>query len=870
MLDAALHYARLGWRVFPLAPRTKIPLFPAAHPKGDPLRGKCKGECGKVGHGFHDATTDEAKIRAWWTENPNANVGIATGAASGFDVLDIDGAAGRKSLATLEDAHGALPNRDLALTGGGGLHFPFAHSAGVGSPTGIVEAVDVRGDGGYVVVWPSVHPNGERYEWYAEAPPKGTDFAPWPEWLLELVRKEAPKPSRNGTPPRALATGDGTPWGRAALAGMAEELARAKEGTRDELRNALAFRAGRLVAGGHVQRDAAEAVLFDACAENGLVEDLGDVEVRKRNDAGIDAGDAEGPVGPRDDPGDPPPRQDSGDSEDAPPVPANAAADDADRGPEARALLAALDAKADSWPLPMPLDVRRVPAFPTAALPGWAAEWTDATAKATQTPAALPGCVVLGVLSAAVSRAGFRVEVAEGWTEPTNLYVVVAMPPAARKSPVFAKATAPLVEWERAILDRFGPSIAKAQAAYDLEVERLKAARVKAAKGKPAERAAAEAEALRLAETLATKRRPVLPRVFAQDVTPETLGALLHAYGGTLAVLSAEGGLFETLGGRYSDGIPNIDLVNNAHAGEPVRVDRLSREPVSIDAPALTIALAVQPDVLDGLTRKPGFRGRGLLARFAYAVPVSLVGHRIVGAPPVPAHVAEEYAARVRALLDLGPDPAKGGAERAAPVVLQLDAEAKARMLALQAALEPRLAGDLAIISDWGGKYAGLVARLAGLLHVGDGDHEGSGNVSASTVERAERIGGFFLAHALAAFDVMGMDPATEGARHVLGWLRMKRLAHVTKREMFEGVRGATVLRTVEALDAAVAVLVEAGYLRRTATPERAGPGRPRGHEYDVHPRVASAESAELADEGVFTDIADAFGESRSNGEVVP
>jgi len=118
-LDYALFYAvEKGWAVFPLKPRDKKPLFPAAHEKGNP----CKGECGRVGHGFHDAVTDTTIITEWWSKNPNAGIGIATGTRSGFFVLDVDPVhRGDDTFKKHIEKYGQLPKTVTALTGSGGV-----------------------------------------------------------------------------------------------------------------------------------------------------------------------------------------------------------------------------------------------------------------------------------------------------------------------------------------------------------------------------------------------------------------------------------------------------------------------------------------------------------------------------------------------------------------------------------------------------------------------------------------------------------------------------------------------------------------------------------------------------------------------------
>lgn len=169
MLGAALDYANTGWPVFPL--RGKIPL---------------------TNHGFKEATTDEAQIRAWWTKWPEAGIGGVTGAASRCVVLDLDPRHGSdRSIAELEAKHGVPPVTPWSRTGGGGKHLIYQHPGGViGNRAGIFLGVDVKGDGGYIVLPPSFHPSGKRYSWGQDTT---IPLAPMPAWLTEAL---TPKPRR--------------------------------------------------------------------------------------------------------------------------------------------------------------------------------------------------------------------------------------------------------------------------------------------------------------------------------------------------------------------------------------------------------------------------------------------------------------------------------------------------------------------------------------------------------------------------------------------------------------------------------------------------------------------------------------------------
>lgn len=174
-LAAARSYADRGWRVFPLAERSK-----------DPKISKKDG-----GRGFHDAVTDAAQIEAWWKRWPNANVGITCCEQSGFFILDIDPKHnGDQSLRDLVEANGALPATTAAKTGSGGFHFYFKYVPGIGSSTGRIAAgIDTRGDDtGYVVAPPSIHPNGGSYRWARDRGPELAPLEVAPLWLLEAYR----------------------------------------------------------------------------------------------------------------------------------------------------------------------------------------------------------------------------------------------------------------------------------------------------------------------------------------------------------------------------------------------------------------------------------------------------------------------------------------------------------------------------------------------------------------------------------------------------------------------------------------------------------------------------------------------------------
>ena len=302
------------------------------------------------------------------------------------------------------------------------------------------------------------------------------------------------------------------------------------------------------------------------------------------------------------------------------------------------------------WERPVPLDVAELPDFPIDALPTWLGLWADAVATALQVPIDLPALLGLGVVALAVAKKR-EAEVKPGWFEPLNLYVIIALPPGEGKTPVFRRAQAPVIAWQTEASERAAPGIAAKAEEKQLADERVKKLRRDATSAPGDKRDAAETEAKLAAVEAAEILVPAAPRLVVDDATPEVLAKMLSEQGGRLGVFSAEGGgPLEIAAGRYSEKGPNIEVWLNGHNGDPLTVDRIGRAPSSVDRPALTVALAVQPDVVVGLASKPGFRGRGLLARFLYSMPRSIVGARAMDPSPVPDDVAAEYAQRGHAL----------------------------------------------------------------------------------------------------------------------------------------------------------------------------------------------------------------------------
>lgn len=190
MYDAAIEYAKKGFAVFPLKYRDKVPL----------TRNGCK-----------DATTDAAQIKSWWQKYPNANIGLATGAVSqNVFVIDLDidedrGIDGYHSLEDWQREHGDFPETWTAITGRGGYHLYYRGNGKIKNRAGIIDGVDIRGNGGYVVAPPSIHKNGNRYEW--EYSPDEFELAKADNNVMYFLNHDDHRQSASFTMPNIVSAG---------------------------------------------------------------------------------------------------------------------------------------------------------------------------------------------------------------------------------------------------------------------------------------------------------------------------------------------------------------------------------------------------------------------------------------------------------------------------------------------------------------------------------------------------------------------------------------------------------------------------------------------------------------------------------------
>jgi replicative DNA helicase len=497
-----------------------------------------------------------------------------------------------------------------------------------------------------------------------------------------------------------------------------------------------------------------------------------------------------------------------------------------------------------SYPDPIPLDL-----FPEAIR-----AHINSVAASLQVPTDLPAVVALGVLSAAVGRKA-RVEVRAGeWGEPVNLFVGAILPPGARKSPTFSLLMAPLVEWEREETHRRRP---KRQAALDvLEVakKRLSEVMTQAAKvdGSVGD---GEVYGARMRVEKAEAEVPIDAAILLGDCTPESLLQRLAAQGGVGAIMEPEPGLFEgLLSGRYGGGGARLEEVNKAYSGEHISSSRVSRAPVDVPNPSLTLAVCIQPGVLEALEHKGAMRNQGTLARFLWVYPPDGVGRRKVGkeVPRLDQGAADAYRDTIRKLAS-APHAGTDLFEAPFPWTITLSPEAEEVLEDFERRLEPTMdvLGENRGIRDWASKAAGRAVRVAALLQFAE-------NVKLRTDPFGRRISERAMQAGVAV-----MEAGLSHARRVLGGTSpegvlqeavihaAQKLADgegvLSRRDLHQAVKGSAPLKTIESLEKVLQALEVDGCVRSwEEAPE--GGGRP-SILLQVHPSLMDPDEAYLREE---------------------
>ena len=476
------------------------------------------------------------------------------------------------------------------------------------------------------------------------------------------------------------------------------------------------------------------------------------------------------------------------------------------------------------WEEPIPFGKYTILPFPADALPRDIGEYVKAVAESTQTPVDMAGTAALAAI-AVCTQGKYKIQGKADWIEPLNGYFIVINPPSERKSAVEHSIVKPLDAYEEQYNIRCAGAVEASKMRRRILEKRQKAIEDQVAKGK------ADAEELDKIAQEITDFEEVRPlQLYVDDITTEKLVSVMAANHGRAALVSSEGGIFDTLAGIYTKNV-NIDVMLKGYSGDPIRVDRIGRESESIMDPALTVLLMAQPNVLSEVMRNTTFRGRGLTARFLYSMPASFVGTRNFESRPVPETVYQDYEQKIVNLLE--------DEYTRKPELITLSEQAAAKLSAFASEIEPRLVSDLAEMSDWAGKLVGNVLRLSGLLCRAGvfRSHdflmgEKPLQVDGRTMENAIRLGRYYLNHAQAIYSVLPENAMHKKASRILQMIADNGLDTFDRRT---AMRLGRIFHTTAEIQPVLDFLEDYGYI--VQVPQKySGCGRPPQPKYVVNP----------------------------------
>ncbi|GGB71698.1 YfjI family protein [Fictibacillus barbaricus] len=431
------------------------------------------------------------------------------------------------------------------------------------------------------------------------------------------------------------------------------------------------------------------------------------------------------------------------------------------------------------WKTPIPFEEYELPPFPVDVFPPWLREYVEGVAESTQTPLDAPSMAAISILSTALAKK-FYVLLTGEWSESLNTYTILALPPGNRKSSVFKAFQEPVTAYERGKREKLEEKV------YEQNVKRkAKQKRVEQLEKEYAKdgNKAMLQEIVALNNEINQERLTYLPRYIVEDVTPEKLTDLMADNNEKMALLSAEGGgIFNIMAGRYADGKVNFEIFLKAFSGDYCAVDRIGREAKVLNNPALTIGLFIQPNVVQDVP--VSFQERGLMPRFLFSFPRSLVGYRKITPQPIETEVKKRYEDRIKQLMQL---------QDLETIPLTLTDNATLEEIGLREELEEMFleGGTLAEMKEWGSKLAGQIIRISGLLHIAEhvqtlpinkGDIPK--RIKEKTYIKAKQLTRYFIEHAKAAYGCMGVDEGTRDVKYLLEVVKNQKKLTVAYRDI--------------------------------------------------------------------------------------
>lgn len=489
----------------------------------------------------------------------------------------------------------------------------------------------------------------------------------------------------------------------------------------------------------------------------------------------------------------------------------------------------------DAWPDPETFSNSKLPNLPVDALPPEFRNFIVEKSQQLDISTDILYMHVLGMLSLACARV-FKIRLKPGWEQPGNLYLLTPMISGQKKSQAVKEIFSPVYEWEKKMADSMRDEIKEAKIKVASQQALINGLRSRLGK-KSSDDSSLKAE-IETAEKQ-QEQVPVLPVLIATDITAERTISLLKEQKQRIAFVDAEGGLFDTIAGRYSNSNPNWDIYLKSYENEFTRTLRQgTKEELFLDSPAITFSISPQPIVVQELSKMRGANEKGFMARFLYCYPEARITHAWDTLLINP-KTQDSYNRKVKCLLSFSDTQLKQDPFN--PILLMLSEEATEVFVEfhnfVQNELKPK--GKLAAMREWGSKFVGTVGRIALLFHVAKHVEDDIANrkVSSKTVKNAVAIGHALLEHAIFAYNEMRIDNLTSNSIAVTDWIKADQLPELTRRKCQMKFRSK--FKKSDDLSEVLEELSSRHIIRRKTSQTKTG-GRP-SEIYSVNPKLFTA-----------------------------
>lgn len=490
-----------------------------------------------------------------------------------------------------------------------------------------------------------------------------------------------------------------------------------------------------------------------------------------------------------------------------------------------------------SWPEPnwqlLQPETPPAPPLPLAeSLSSRLAQWVEQAAQSKGAPADYVFASLMSVFASALGNSRW-VRIWHGWSEPPILWSMCIGLPSAGKSPAVDAAVLPLRNVEREL--------------REAEAAKVQAWDIKNDVAKIAEQGWKEAvkAALKNGDTSPEKPKecaidpaPHMPRLVVNDATIERLGALLaRQQRGTLQLRDELAGWLEGMT-RYASGGSDRAFWLEAFGGRSHTVERMSRDPITVEQLSVSVLGGIQPDRLSSLLLKSD--DDGLVARFLPVWPEPAPIRR-----PLPWHDEALIERAQRQVLSVQPVLDKDGRE--VPHFVPLSAEAQNQMDALRVYVRMLEAGSEGLMISFVGKLPGMAARLALVLTFLEWSIIGGAHpteVTGETFGKAKHLLlSYYVPMAQRAYSSGSMPKGEKAARALLSVIGEKKLTSFSTHDVYRfGRRGK---KTKADLDPALAILEEAGWIQSIEMVPGPKGGRKR-REFAVNPALYAQRSAKM------------------------